>query len=130
MSENEVRRILWRLSDHTLVTTRKEVNSESGWITYYWQLPLEQAKGILYNIVNEVAEKLEKKLEYERGNIFFWCGREGCPRYTFDKATELMFRCGSCGDPLKPFDNSELVAALTWMIGRLRRVAGRLIERA
>lgn len=128
MSENEVRKILWKLADYAIVTTKKEVNSETGWITYYWQLPLNTALGVLYNIYKRVLERLENRLEYERSNVFFWCNTNGCPRYTFDKATELMFRCDICGKSLKPFDNSELIAAITWTIGEIKKAMRELIE--
>jgi len=128
MNENEVRRILWKLSDHTIVTTRKEVDSESGWISYYWYLPTSQAKGLLYNIINDLTQKLEKRLEYERNNVFYWCGGKNCPRYTFDESTEFLFKCPICGKPLKPFDNSELIAALTWITGKLKKASSLLLE--
>lgn len=129
MNENEVRKILWKLSDHTIVTTRKEVDSESGWISYYWYLPINQAKGLLYNIVNVIIQRLDKKLEYERNNVFYWCGSRNCPRYTFDESTELLFKCPICGKSLKPYDNSELIAALTWIIGKLKKISSQLLEK-
>lgn len=128
MNENEVRKILWVLSDHTIVSTRKEVDSETGWITYYWHLPTSQAKGLLYNILIGLKERLEKKLEYEKNNVFFWCGNKKCPRYTFDEATDYMFKCKYCGRSLKPFDNSELVAALTTIIGKINKGISELLS--
>jgi transcription initiation factor TFIIE subunit alpha len=128
MGENEVRKILWKLADYTIVTTKKEVNSETGWITYYWQLSLDTAFGVLYNIYKRVLDRLENKLEYERANVFFWCNSAGCPRYTFDKATEMMFRCDKCGKSLKPYDNSHLIAAITWTISEIKKAMNELIE--
>ncbi len=128
MNENEVRRILWKLSDYTIVSTRKVINSETGWITYYWYLPLDQAPGILYNVINRIIDRLECRLEYEKNNIFFWCGNVNCPKYTFDEATELIFRCKRCGKALKPYDNSRLIEALNWMIKELKKFASRVMS--
>lgn len=128
MNENEVRRILWKLADYTIVSTRREVNNETGWITYYWYLSLDQAQGILYNITNRILDRLKYRLEYEKSNVFFWCMNAKCPRSTFDEATELMFRCRYCGRTLKPYDNSKLIEAINWMISELTKLISKVMD--
>ena len=128
MNENEVRRILWKLSDHAIVNTRKVVNEDTGWISFLWVLATDQAFGLLYNILSKINAKLKKKLEFERENVFFWCGNNNCPKYTFDEATELMFRCKYCNRTLKPFDNSELIEALNHLIKNLEKTMEQLLS--
>jgi len=121
MDENEVRRIIWVLAGEGLVAS-KRVTSDTGWITFYWVLPINQVDGILLSLYKKIIDRLETKLEYESNNVFYWCMTEGHDRYTFSEAADLMFKCPVCGKTLMPYDNSKLIAALSWAISKMKKI--------
>jgi len=122
MPVGDVRKIIYILNSKAIISSRMERDPNTGWITYYWYVPLDQAEGLLYNIKRRVLERLEKRLEYEKNNVFYWCGNkeQHCPKLTFNDAVDTLFRCPKCNAHLKPYDNSELIAALTWAISKLK----------
>jgi transcription initiation factor TFIIE subunit alpha len=122
MSVGDTRKVIYILNSRTIISSRMDRDINTGWITYYWYVPLEQVKGLLYNIKRRVLERLEKRLEYEKNNVFYWCYNEkmNCPKLTFNEAVDTLFRCPKCNSHLKPYDNPELIAALTWAISRLK----------
>lgn len=122
MPVGDVRKIIYVLSSKAVISSRMERDPNTGWITYYWYVPLDQAEGLLFNIKRRVLDRLEKRLEYESNNVFYWCGNKEmhCPKLTFTNAVDTLFRCPNCNAHLKPYDNSELIAALTWAISKLK----------
>ncbi|RLG59052.1 hypothetical protein DRN87_06040, partial [Candidatus Geothermarchaeota archaeon] len=121
VDESEVRRVIWVLAGEGLITS-KRVTSETGWITFYWVLPLDQVDGILLGLYRKIIDRLEKKLEYETSNIFYWCLTEGHDRYTFSEAADNMFKCPLCGKTLMPYDNSRLIAAIKWALSEMKKI--------
>lgn len=120
MSIGVVRKILYALQDRGLISCRIERNPDTGWITYWWFVPIDQVDGVIYNIKRRVLARLEKRLEYETENVFYWCGNETCPKINFSDAVDNLFTCPRCGRRLKPYDNSETIAALKFVISRLK----------
>jgi len=121
VDESEVRRVIWVLAGEGLITS-KRVTSETGWITFYWVLPLDQVDGILLGLYRKIIDRLKKKLEYETSNIFYWCLTEGHDRYTFSEAADNMFKCPLCGKTLMPYDNSRLIAAIKWALSEMKKI--------
>ena len=120
-SESEIRKIIWILSTEGLLISKKVV-SDTGWITFYWVLPIEQVDGIILGLYRKIIDRLEKRIEYESQNIFYWCGDPNHPKYTFSEAADLMFRCKLCGKTLLPYDNTKLIASLSWALAELKKI--------
>lgn len=120
-SESEIRKIIWILSTEGLLISKKVV-SDTGWITFYWVLPIEQVDGIILGLYRKIIDRLEKRIEYESQNIFYWCGDPNHPKYTFSEAADLMFKCKLCGKTLLPYDNTKLIAALSWALAELKKI--------
>jgi len=127
VDESEVRRIIWVLAGEGLITS-KRVISETGWITFYWVLPINQVDGVLLGLYRKIIDRLEKKLEYESSNVFYWCMNKDHPRYTFSEAADLMFKCSICGKTLMPYDNSELIAAIKWALSEMKKTLARYFK--
>ena len=126
----QVRKVLYLLQDKGVVSSRLERNPESGWITYFWYVPLDLIPGLALNLKKKILERLEVRLKYERENVFYWCRRPEDPRLTFELAVDNLFLCPVCGKKLKPYDNSEIVAALSWAISKLRKEIDEIFERS
>jgi transcription initiation factor TFIIE subunit alpha len=131
MPVGDVRRILYKLNDKSVVLSRMERDPNTGWITYYWYVPKEQLDGILYSLKKDIKERLEKRLEYESENVFYWCGHEEehCKKVPFSVAVDNLFKCPNCGSSLKPYDNSQLIVALNWAVKTLEKELKSHLER-
>lgn len=120
ISLNIVRKILYRLYNHSLVSLRWTRDEQTGWFTFYWKLQPTQLDGFIINQKKRILEKLEVRLKYEKSHDFYYCGTPGCRRMTFEDAVELVFKCPTCGKLLKHFDNSKIIKVLTERVNRLR----------
>jgi len=118
---NSVRKILYRLYDHSLVGLRRSRDESTGWFIFHWRLQPDQLEGFILNQKRRVLEKLQTRLDYETRHDFYYCGTPKCKRIPFEEAVELVFRCPSCSKPLMHYDNGSLVDALTVKIGQLKK---------
>jgi len=118
---NFVRKILYKLYDHSLVALRRSRDENTGWFIFHWRLQPDQLEGFIVNQKRRVLEKLQIRLDYEKNHDFYHCGSPKCQRVTFEEAVESVFRCPSCGKPLMHFDNSNVVKALEVKVEQLRK---------
>ena len=121
---NSVRRILYRLYDHSIVALRRTRDKDTGWFIFHWRLQPDQLDGFVVNQKRHILRKLDTRLEYEKIHDFYFCGSPGCRRIPFEEATEHVFRCPECGKPLMHFDNEKMVEFLSHKIEQLRSELG------
>ena len=118
---NTVRKILYKLYDHSLVGLRRSRDKTTGWFIFHWRLQLDQLAGFIVNQKRRVLEKLETRLTYENNHDFYYCFTEECKRVPFEDAMELVFRCPTCNKLLMHFDNDKLKTALVELVETLRK---------
>jgi transcription initiation factor TFIIE subunit alpha len=121
---NSVRKILYKLYDHSLVSLRRTRDPKTGWFIFHWKLQPDQLEGFILSQKRRVLEKLNIRLEYEKNHDFFYCHTPGCRRIPFEDAVELVFRCSTCGKPLMHYENDKMVQALTQKVEQLRKEMG------
>jgi len=121
---NSVRKILYKLYDHSLVGLRRSRDENTGWFIFHWRLQLDQLEGFILNQKRRVLEKLEDRLRYEQKHDFYYCYTIGCKRIPFEDAMELVFRCPTCNKPLMHFENGKIVSALVKKVEQLRKELG------
>ncbi len=121
---NIVRRILYRLYDHSLVGLRRTRDKETGWFIFHWRLQPDQFEGFITNQKRHVLEKLEARLEYEKDHDFYYCYTPGCRRVPFEEAMELVFRCPTCNKSLRHYENGKIVHVLAEKVEQLREELG------
>jgi len=117
---NTVRKILYRLYDHSLVALRRTRDKDTGWFIFHWRLQPDQIDGFIINQKKHILEKLEARLDYEKTHDFYYCYTLGCRRLPFEEATEYVFRCPKCDKPLAHFDNKRIIEILSKKIEQLR----------
>lgn len=118
---NSVRKILYKLYDHSLVALRRSRDESTGWFIFHWRLQLDQLEGFILNQKRRVLEKLENRLKYEQNHDFYYCYTTGCKRIPFEDAMELVFRCSTCNKPLMHFENGKVVSVLAKKVEQLRK---------
>ncbi|MEM3442441.1 MAG: transcription factor [Candidatus Bathyarchaeia archaeon] len=121
---NNVRRILYKLYDHSLVSLRRTRDPKTGWFIFHWKLQPTQLEGFILSQKRRVLEKLVTRLEYEKNHDLYYCYTPGCKRIPFEEAVELVFRCPVCGKPLMHYNNADIIQALTKKIEQLRKELG------
>lgn len=121
---NSVRKILYRLYDHSLVSLRRSRDENTGWFIFHWKLQPDQLEGFITNQKRHVLQKLDTRLGYEKNHDFYYCDTPGCKRLPFEEAVELVFRCPTCNKPMMHFDNGKLVEILSRKVDQLRKELG------
>lgn len=121
---NSVRKILYKLYDHSLVSLRRTRDPKTGWFIFHWKLQPDQLEGFILSQKRRVLEKLNVRLEYEKNHDFYYCGSPECKRIPFEEAVEIVFHCSSCGKPLVHFANEAMIERLYGKVEILRRELG------
>lgn len=109
---NEVRKLLYRFYNHSLVTNRRFRDKETGWFIFQWSLQPELIEAYVHGTKQKILKKLETRLEYEIQHEFYHCGNLQCPNTTFEDAMETVFHCPYCGEPLRRVDNTPVIEFL------------------
>jgi transcription initiation factor TFIIE subunit alpha len=121
---NSVRKILYKLYDHSLVSLRRTRDPKTGWFIFHWRLQPDQLEGFILSQKRRVLEKLNVRLDYEKTHDFYYCDTPGCRRVTFEEAVELVFHCSACGKSLAHFENRGMTQKLTLKVEQLRKELG------
>jgi transcription initiation factor TFIIE subunit alpha len=117
---NDVRKLLYKFYNHSLVTSKRFRDKETGWFIFQWRLQPELVEAYIHGMKQKILKKLETRLEFERLHEFYYCGNPTCPKTTFEVAMETVFRCPTCGEPLQRLDNVEIVAFLEKKIEEIK----------
>jgi transcription initiation factor TFIIE subunit alpha len=118
---NDVRKILFKLHNHSIVQCNVGRDEETGWFIFRWKLQPDQIEGYVKNQKMKIRRVLKSRLEYELTNEFYYCFTPSCDRFTFEDAMELVFRCPTCDKPLQHYNNSALIDMLTAKIATLEK---------
>ena len=121
---NLVRKILYKLYDHSLVSLRRTRDPKTGWFIFHWKLQPDQLEGFILSQKRRVLEKLNVRLDYEKNHDFYYCGSPECKRVPFEDAVELVFHCSSCTKPLVHFANERMTSKLSEKVDTLRKELG------
>ncbi|APH39359.1 transcription factor [Methanohalophilus halophilus] len=108
---NIVRRNLFIMNENKLAICRRERDSSSGWLTYLWQLDLDDIDTQLTKEKKKLVKNLQARLDFEEDNVFYVCP-EGCIRILFNNAADCHFLCPVCGEDLTFQENTEMVDTL------------------
>ena len=107
----EIRRTLYLLVNHNVVSSIRKKDKKKGWYIYYWTLNTDQIKYLFKNLKVKKVEKLKERLEREKSSLFFVCENK-CIRLNFDQAIEFEFKCPECGLLMNQENNKEIIEGL------------------
>ena len=106
---NTVRKILYKFYNHSLVTSRRFRDKDTGWFIFQWRLQPELVEAFVTSMKSKILKKLKSRLDYELKHEFYHCGNPECTRITFEDAMDTVFNCPVCGEPLKPQNNDDVI---------------------
>jgi len=116
---NTVRKVLYKLYDHGLVSCTRVRDEKTGWFIFYWRLQPDQLDAFIRSRKKRVLDRLKQRVDFERDHSFFICKTDADVRVTFEEAMETSFKCAKCGNQLDSSDNKELVSTLESRIQKL-----------
>lgn len=116
---NTVRKVLYKLYDHGLVSCTRVRDDKTGWFIFYWRLQPDQLDAFIRSRKRRALDKLKQRLDYERGHTFFICKTDGDVRVTFEEGMETSFKCGKCGNQLESSENADIVSVLESKVEKL-----------
>ncbi|MEM4298555.1 MAG: hypothetical protein QXI97_07500 [Nitrososphaerota archaeon] len=117
----EVRRILHKLNEQGIVSYDIHRDKDTGHRIFKWRVQREQMIGFAKTQMRKLHERLKARLEHEQSHQIYWCGTNGCRKYTFEEAVDQLFKCKTCRKPLSIHDNTELINALKNKIAQLEK---------
>ncbi len=116
---NTVRKVLYKLYDHGLVSCTRVRDEKTGWFIFYWRLQPDQLDAFIRSRKKRTLDKLKQRLDFERNHTFFVCKTDVEVRVTFEEAMESSFKCGKCGNQLDSSENAAMVSILETKIEKL-----------
>ncbi len=123
-----VRKMLYLLYNHNLVSFIRKKDKIKGWYIYYWTLQPESIKFSYIKRKKELLAKLQQRLEEESRELFFTCPNR-CVRLNFDQAMDFEFHCPECGELLSQENNSERIETLRKKVAEIQAELEELMEK-
>jgi len=117
---NQVRNILYKLSNHGLVSFIRKKDNKKGWYIYYWTLNTEKCLVMIEKSLEKKISDFEKSLgsrEVDRYYICKPCGIE----VGEEKALENGFTCEECAEVYELSDNTHHVRDIKARITRTNK---------
>jgi transcription initiation factor TFIIE subunit alpha len=117
---NQTRNILYKISDHGLVSFIRKKDKRKGWYTYFWKIEiikcLEFLKGNLAKKMDQIYHQIKSRQTKE----FYVCER--CHiEFTEENALLYNFTCPECGNILSRKDNTLVIKEYNKELGKLRK---------
>jgi len=105
---NQTRNLLYKLSDHGLVSSIRKKDKKKGWYTYFWKIEILKSLEFLKSILLKRVNELQKQINSRETRQFYFCER--C-NIEFNEETALLydFTCNECGDVFNLRDNSKVL---------------------
>ncbi len=117
---NQIRNVLYKLSDEGLVSFIRKKDKRKGWYTYFWTFDSRKAFVLLKKLVLNEIEQLEHESNSRRNKRFYKSPGINI-EYSEEKALEYNFICPETGEVMELKDNSKEVKELSSQISRLKR---------
>lgn len=122
-----VRKLLYILYNHNLVSFTRKKDKQKGWYIYYWTLNPDSIRFSYFKMRRDLLRKLQSRLEEEEKELFF-ISEDGTTRMNFDDATEYDFRCPDTGELLMQDDNSKLILQIKKRIKEVQEEVDQLLQ--
>jgi len=105
---NQTRNILYKLSNHGLVSSIRKKDKKKGWYTYFWKLEVLKCLDFLKNFLNKRIEQFSYQIKSREVKLFYNCERCNI-EFTEENALNQDFICSECGNVFTVKDNSKLL---------------------
>ena len=108
---NQMRNILYRLSDYGLVSSIRKKDKRKGWYTYFWKIEFIKSLEFLKENVEKKITEMTNQIESRESRTFYICERCNI-EFNEESALVFDFTCRECGGIFVIKDNSKLLKEL------------------
>jgi transcription factor E len=117
---NQTRNILYKISEHGLVSSTRKKDKKKGWYTYSWKLEELKALEFLKEVAMKRIAQLNNQIQNRETKEFYVCER--C-NIEFNEENALLhdFTCLECGNVMQRKDNSKVLRAFKRNVDELNR---------
>lgn len=117
---NQTRNILYKISDHGLVSSIRKKDSKKGWYTYFWKFEEVRCLEFLKEVLSKRIEQVSNQIKSRETKDFYVCER--CER-EFNEETALAydFTCNECGEVFTRKDNTKVIKEFKKELNKLKR---------
>jgi transcription initiation factor TFIIE subunit alpha len=115
---NQVRNILYKLSNYGLVSFNRKKDNKKGWYIYFWTLNSEKCLVLIEESLLKKIFNLEEHLKSRENDRYYIC--KACAiEVKEEQALEHGFSCEECADVYELADNSPHIRDIKSKITRL-----------
>jgi len=115
---NQVRNILYKLSDAGLISFTRKKDRRKGWYTYFWTLNTEKSLELLRNNISRELEALKNQLRNRESKRFYFCTT--CKTEVSEETALLHnFTCPECGEIFQLQTDKKIINDLAVKIKKL-----------
>jgi len=117
---NQIRNILYKISDHGLVSSTRKKDKKKGWYTYSWKI--EIFKSLLFLRKNMIKKKsqIDNQINSRETRQFYVCERCNI-EVNEENAMAHNFTCNECGDIFILKNNEKFLRDLRRNLSKLNR---------
>ncbi len=117
---NQTRNILYKISDHGLVSFIRKKDKRKGWYTYFWKIELLKSLEFLKANISKKMDQLNHQIKSRETKEFYVCER--CHiEFTEENALVHNFICPECGNLLSRKDNSSTIKEYNKELDKLKK---------
>ena len=108
---NQTRNILYKISDHGLVSSIRKKDKKKGWYTYFWRIEVLKPLEFLENVLIKRKNQINNQINNRETREFYFC--KSC-NIEFNQENALLnnFTCNECGGIFDLRDNTKLLKEL------------------
>lgn len=117
---NQTRNILYKISDHGLVSYIRKKDKKKGWYTYFWKIEILKSLEFMKNNLLKRIDQLEHKIKSRETKRFYICERCNL-ELSEENALLYNFTCNECGDILALKDNTKFVREMKKSLEKLKK---------
>lgn len=105
---NQARNILYKISDHGLVSSIRKKDKKKGWYTYFWKIEVLKSLEFLRELVLKNLNQLKNQIKSRETKRFYTCER--C-NIEFNEENAMLhdFSCNECGEVFSVKDNEKVL---------------------
>lgn len=117
---NQTRNILYKISDHGLVSSIRKKDKRKGWYTYFWKIETLKSLDFLREELQKKISNFEYQIKSRETKRFYICER--CHiELTEENALLNNFTCPECGALLILKDNTKMINEMRRNLERLKK---------
>ncbi|MBU2616169.1 MAG: hypothetical protein KKC19_03635 [Nanoarchaeota archaeon] len=116
---NQTRNILYKISDHGLVSSIRKKDKKKGWYTYFWKIEALKSLEFLKADLIKKINMMDSQINSRETKRFYIC--DGCHIEMSEENSLLYnFTCSECGSVFTLKDNTKTLKEMKRVVERLK----------